>query len=75
MRREFAEFGSTFLSLFSEAVLASLLAAALLTVMPIAQFRGMNFTARFIYILWRYTVPAIAFTWVIFWLVSQRPTP
>ena len=74
MRRELAEFGTTFFPLLGEAVLASLFAAVILTVMPTAQLRGTSFTARFVYALWRYTVPACAFSWLIYWLV-RRSTP
>ena len=62
-------------ALISEAVLASLFAAALLATIAGAQFSGMSFAARLGYAFWHYALPACFFSGVIYWLLWHRSTP
>lgn len=72
---DIASGGASPFALISEAVLASLFAAALLATTSSARFRGMSFGARFVYVLWRYALPACLFSGVIYWLLWHRSTP
>lgn len=68
--------GTSVLALISEAILASLFAAALLVATSgTRRFHGMGFAALFVYVLWRYTIPAFFFSWFMFWLLWGRSTP
>ena len=51
------------------AVLASIGATALFATTAVDRFHGFNFKQRFLFVLWRYTLPAGAFSFAIYWLV------
>jgi hypothetical protein len=63
------------IAMISQAVLASAVGAALLGLVSAERFPGMNFAARFFYVLWRYTIPAFIFSGSIYWLVWRGATP
>ncbi|MGB9473900.1 MAG: hypothetical protein WCE87_02395 [Candidatus Udaeobacter sp.] len=57
------------LQLISEALFAAVVGATVVAALSGAQLPGKNFIERFVYYLWRYTLPACVFSIAIFWVV------
>ena len=65
--------GASAVALISNAICGSLIAAALLVATSgTRRFGGMGFAALFVYLLWRYTIPAYLFFGVIYLLLWHR---
>ena len=52
----------------SEALFAAVIGATVVALFSGAQLPGRNFSERFAYYLWRYTLPACVFTSAIYWV-------
>lgn len=57
------------LPIVEEALLASFVAALLLAITTTPRLREMSFTSRFLYVLWRYALPACVLTSAVYWLL------
>ena len=55
--------------LVSEALFAAVVGASVVASLSGAQLPGKNFIERFVYYLWRYTLPAGVFSIMIYWVV------
>jgi hypothetical protein len=57
------------------AVCASVFATALVVTVSPQRFEGMTFKQRFVFVLWRYTLPAAVFSFAVYWLLFGRSEP
>jgi hypothetical protein len=57
------------LQLISEGLFAAIFAATFVAAISRVQLPNSNFVERFVYYLWRYTLPACIFSSVIYWFV------
>jgi hypothetical protein len=58
------------LRLISEALFAAVVGATVVAAFSRAQLPGKNFIERFVYYLWRYTMPACLFSFVVYWVTG-----
>jgi hypothetical protein len=59
------------LRLICESLFAAVIVATLVATVSSAQLPGKNFVERFVYYLWRYTLPACLFSFAI-WVIWGR---
>jgi hypothetical protein len=57
------------------AICASVFATVLVVTVSPQRFEGMTFKQRFVFVLWRYTLPAAVFSFAVYWLLFGRSEP